>query len=309
MKKRIAVVLLLGSFLVVKSVFARSFDEIHDYDQSFVINIPSRNIKITKSFVKVTDENDTPYYDVNPTQTIFTNWDFYEEVDADFTLEYLQAFSKITYFGYGYQGKRTNAYYYATQYLMYQVFKDMPPTYELKEGSDDYLAPLIREIENNMESVTFSLKDFTTKDTTYEITNSYIVDNFTVQGEHINVTNEDKKIKIEFLDNQKEYVLDFEPKNMCNNNKVWKAGGVRLFKRSEVCEQDYQVKVTYQIDEKEETSTSTSKDIPKKEILNETKKEKKKESVEVKVPSTGKNEFPYSIFICLIGAIWCVLKK
>lgn len=307
MKKRIAVLLLMSSFLVVKNVSARTFAEMHDYEQSFAIFTPKNNVTITKSLVKVTDEENTPYYDVNPPITIFENWDFYEETDANFSLEQLQQISKITYFGYGYQNKRTDAYYFATQYLVFQTFKDKSITYQLKEENKNAFASSLAEMKENIENITFSLKDFVTKNTTYEITDTYIVDNFIVQGEHINVTYEDKKIIVQFLDHQKEYVLDFQPKNKCTNNKVWKAGGVQLFKRSEVCEQNYQVKVTYQNEEK--PSPSISQNNAKKENLNKKTQKAKKKSTEVKVPSTGKNDFPYSILLCLIGAILYVLKK
>lgn len=306
MKKRIAVLLLMGSFLVVKNVSARTFEEMHDYEQTFVVYTPKTNIKITKSLVKVTDEENTPYYDVSPTKTIFENFN-YEEAEANFSLEQLQQLSKITYFGYGYQNKRTNAYYFATQYLIFQTFKDKSISYQLKEENKGDFTSSLAEMKENIENVTFSLKDFVTKDTTYEINDAYIVDNFIVQGDHINVTYEDKKIIIQFLDHQKEYVLDFQPKNKCMNNKVWKAGGVQLFKRSEVCEQNYQVKVTYQNEEK--PSPSISQNNAKKENLNEKTQKAKKKSTEVKVPSTGKNDFPYSILLCLIGAILYVLKK
>lgn len=302
MKKRIVVLLLLSIFLFIKNVSARSFNEVHDYEQSFVVYFPKNNTKMIKNFVKITDEEDHPYYDVNPKQTIFKNWDFYEEVEANLTLEQIQSLSKITYFGYGYQNKRTDAYYYATQYLVYQTFKDMSVTYQLKNQNQDDLAPVVEQIKENIKNVTFSLKDFTTKDTTYEIVDPYIIDNFLVQGNHIKVISEDKKIIIQFLDNQKEYVLDFQPKNKCTNPKIWKAGGIELFRRSKVCEQNYQIKVKHQKEEKEEKPiVSISKKEPKKE--------KNQEFKEVKVPSTGKNEFPYSIVLCLFGAILYVLKK
>lgn len=309
MKKRIVVLLLMSSFLIVRSVSARSFNENYEYAHTFRIDIPNSKT-VTKSFIKITDEQDTPYYNVYPHVSFYSHLNNYEEKQVDMSLDKLQGFSKISYFGYGYQGKKTDAYYFATQFLMYQLFSNHSTIYQLQGESEDFLAPVIAEIEANINNVTFSLKDFVTKNTTYEITDPYIVDNFIVQGEHTNVTYEDKKIIIQFLDHRKEYILDFQPKNKCANSKVWKAGAIQLFKRSEVCEQNYQVKVTYQEEEKEEKpSTSTSQNNAKKENLQKTTQKEKKESIEVKVPSTGKNGFPYSILLCLIGVIVCVLKK
>lgn len=339
MKKRILFSLfILCSFLFVKNTWARSFIEEKENAYKFKIYIPSSKMSMIHSFIKITDEEGKAYYDVSPKVTLFEDLDDYVEKPANFDIDMLQKFSKITYFGYGYQEQKEDVYYYATQYLLYKTFSDINASVLFEDQNSNYLDPYLAEIEKNIETVSFSLEDFTTTKDTYEITDSYIVDNFTVEGDHIKVSSENNKIIVHFLEEQENYLLHFYPKNICENITIWTTMNIKLFSRREVCEKEYSVAVTYQkeelnnqeppiveddnsIQDNQESATSTPNEQDKNNIEENPKVEEKQEieleetentdknSIEVPVPSTYKNQFPFLNLWYFIGVLYYVFKK
>lgn len=339
--------ILVGSIFLVQNVHARAFKE-EQFASKFDLYIKNDKTHLRKNFKKITDEEDHPFYDVSPTRTSYFKRDDYELKLSSLDKETLEQISKIMYFGYGYENRKSNAYYFATQYLIYQTFSTVDTTVELNDMDVDYMEEEIRKIEESEKSVTFSLKDFTADKTVYEIVDSYIVDNFTVEGKDISVSYEKGKIVIIFLHELESYELRFVPKNECKDTQVWSTLNMELLERGTVCEQEYQVHVKLEKKKQEESNEKTEDKIEdtenteienkKEEIENpevtdkiEEKEEAKQPNeevskeaeqeipipiedgdfsmLEVNVPNTKKNRSFLIEILCLLGSCYYVFKK
>lgn len=163
----------------------------------------------------------------------------------------------------------------------------------------------------------------------YEIEDSYIIDNFIVQGEDISVSYENGKIVVEFLHELENYTLRFVPKNECKDVNVWSTLNMELLERGNVCEQEYLVDVQLENKKQEEIENTDKEDKEDKTEENEEIKQPEVESskdqenellpipiddnefsmLEVNVPNTKQNRpFLFEI-LCLLGSCYFVFKK
>lgn len=289
MKKRIIFISLccICSVLFLPNVSARGFIEEKNFNYKFDISQKGINTHLIKKFSKITDEEGIPYYEITPRVDFFNNRDDYKEKITSIDSNMLERFSKIMYFGYGYKKQNEDAYYFATQYLIYQEFKDLNIVYNMDNVESHFMDKEINEILENIKNVTFSLTDFTTKENVFEITNSYIIDNFKVTGSDIEVSYEKEKIKILFLKENQNYDLHFQPKNTCKDVLVWSSLGMELLGKQEVCEKEYQISVQYESNQKEDSDL----EITEKEELNTPSKDENKEPIEeTKKPEVDKED-------------------
>lgn len=331
MKKIITVfcLFMISSSLFIKRARAEVFIEEVKPNAKFVVyNTINTNQKI-KDFVKIKDNNGVTLYDITPMQSHFIGKN-YTKKDAYFTRTQLADFAKLAYFGYGYNGKISDEYYFATQYLIYQTFDYLQVSYQKNDVTSDHLKTEIAEIEEDMKE-SFSLRDFTIDSLVYELNDSYLVDNFTIEGENIDVAYEKEKIIINFLNNQEQYNLIFKPKNNCSKFQVWKEVNIELFPRMPICETEHQVLVENSLYKNEESVISKDKNEEKSDELLQIKDEvsKKEEQVkdtlvledkvedenptlskeEVAVPNTYKNAFSWHYLLLILGSTVLFLKK
>lgn len=340
MKKRIVflILFLLGSISFTQNVWAKKFTEERTANNEFDIYTPSTRVHIIKTFTKITDEEGDPLYELSPKISFFSKLN-YTEKESSFNVETLQKFSKIMYFGYGYKNHNTDAYYFATQYLLYQVFEGISTTYKQNDVESDHLQNEINEIERNIQNVTFTISDFTTSKNIFEITDSYVVDNFTVKGDNIDVSYEEDKMILTFLNEKEQYKLTFVPKNICKNTTIWTDMNIILMERREICEQEYPVVVTIKKEEtkeehpkqeepkqddtdsdesnqeeKEQEDNNFQQNSNKVNSKNDTTQDTKNDSnqeemIEVEVPNTSKSSFSFPTIILLLGTMYYVYKK
>lgn len=349
MKKRILFFCILAAsgFCFIPQVKAKAFQEVQNKSYKMDLFIPSRSTHLVKDFVKITDESGLPFYEVTPKRSFFSERDDYVLKEASLDIELLEKLSKIMYFGYGYNGNTTDAYFLATQYLIYEAFDDLVLTKKFEEG---FIEKEMEEIEKNIQNVSFSLQDFSTTKKTYSIADKYIVDNFIVKGDKIKVIYEKEKIIIDFLE-EGTYDLQFQPKNQCQEVQVWTAVGIELLNMTEVCEKEYTVSVQVlkeegkeEIEEIEkpdakvpENNEEEKKEPPLQEedfpITEETPEEKEENyqdveianknekveeiqeiediesSLEVSVPNTHKYSWKFLAIFLWLGNIYYVYKK
>lgn len=339
MKKRIIIVsFFICSFLMfASSSEAKGFNE-NQLASKFDLYIYSSKMHLRKNFKKITDEEGVPLYEISPTISNFSNLKDYELKLSSLEKEQKEMLSKILYFGYGYNHQNSDSYYFATQYLVYKTFSTVNTTYDLINLDSNYMTKEIEEIENKIKSVSFSLKDFTTDSTIYSIEDKYIIDNFTILGEDVKISNEEEKIKLEFLGDKENYILYFHPKNKCQDTYVWTTTNIELLSRGTVCEKEYKVMVQIKkenpennkSEEKEEENKEESTNGSEKEEIKPPKEENKEEStnssdgeelresdffdedtiqISVPVPNTAKKNFFLLEIICFLGSLYFVFKK
>ncbi len=313
MKKKIVFLSLfvLCSWGFLKKTYARSFVEERKYNYKFDVYIKRNKSHLIKSFSKVMDEKGNPLYEVSPTMTFFNRRDDYREKAGTFDIKLLESISKIMYFGYGYQNQNTDAYYFATQYLIYKLFNTIDIRYTLNNEKSNFMNEEILKIEENIKTVHFSLQDFISDEKTFVISDSYIVDNFNVIGKDIDIVYEKDKIVITFLKDDAEYLLKFQPKNACEKVNIWGTMSIELLPKQEVCEKEYQISVKYlkeENNEKEEEFQELEEEQIKVEE-SETSMDTDEEIVEVLVPNTFKKKLFLSIWIILFGGVIYVFKK
>lgn len=333
MKKRIVVscFVVVCSMLFFTTVRAKSFTEEVRPNSKFSIYIPLSKITLLKDFTKITDEAGIPLYEVSPTMSYYKG-SSYELRDAYMTLDRKKSLVKIAYFGYGYENRKSDEAYFATQYLLYQVFSNIEVTYQVDGVESDVLKGEMAAIKKDMQSVSFDLEDFTTKKKTYEITKPYLVENFLVEGDDINVLYEKDKTIVTLLNDKDEYPLTFVPKTDCNHLQIWNYMNTELLNRMPICEEEHKVTVTYigkKTEEKPENpmpeeqpekpsdeNASNKNENENKEQVEQISQNKKEETMkrneeakEVHVPNTYKSDYSFLFFLGCLGVAYFVFKK
>lgn len=323
MKKRMIMIsfFFVGCFLFMKYPQAKAFQE-NQLASKFDLYIYSSKMHLRKNFRKITDENGIPLYDVSPTITSFSNLKDYKMELSQLDREQIEILSKIMYFGYGYNNHKSDSYYFATQYLIYKTFPILNTTYDLIDLAEDYMTKEIQEIEKSVEKVSFSLQDFTTKSSSYIIDDAYILDNFTIEGDDVNVFYENNKIKLLFIGERETYSLRFYPKNSCQDTYVWTSTNINLLSRGTVCEKEYEVVVRIEKETENENGDVEEIEKPEEEIPDKEDKVEEtlnkepifqnfegQNTVKVTVPNTKKNSFYFLEFIFLLGNFYFVFKK
>lgn len=334
MKKSILVIglVLFSNFLFIHNTQARAFNE-EQFASKFDLYVIKSKNHLRKNFKKITDDSGNPFYEVSPTSTSYFNREDYELKLSHLDKESLKRISKIMYFGYGYENRKTNAYYFATQYLIYKTFSEVETNYELNEVEANFMENEIKEIEADIKSVTFSLENFVIKESFFEIKDAYILDNFTVKGDNIAISYKKDKIRIDFLNKEKEnYELQFIPKNSCDSVYIWNSINMELLNRGNICEKEYKINVqieketgeekeeqpdlTDKIEDKTEENDKVHTEVKPEESTNEPTKEEIVDVIEIEdsitevnVPSTGKNSFFIFEILYFLGSFYYVFKK
>lgn len=318
MKKRI-VVCCLGvacSMLFFAKVNAKSFTEEVRANSTFSIYIPLSKITLVKNFTKITDEYGNPLYEVSPKMSYSVGRSDYVERDAYFRKDILKKFSQTLYFGYGYKDRKSEEAYFATQYLLYQILDDIEASYQVDGVESNILQEEMVAIQKDIESISFSLNNFTTTKDTYEIDTPYLVENFQIKGENIDVSYENDKIIVTFLNQKNHYDLTFVPKNDCNHMQVWNSISTELMARMPICEEEHRVSVTYKREEKPSQDTETVENIANKTETEDNDERKNSESSqndgdfqEVYVPDTYQSNCSFLLLVGLLGVTYFVFKK
>lgn len=324
MKKRIVVscFVVVCSMLFFTTVRAKSFTEEVRPNSKFSIYIPLSKITLLKDFTKITDEDGIPLYEVSPTMSYYKG-SSYELRDAYMTLDRKKSLVKIAYFGYGYENRKSDEAYFATQYLLYQAFSNIEVTYQVDGVESDVLKEEMAAIKKDMQSVSFDLEDFTTKKKMYEITKPYLVENFLVEGDDISVSYEKDKTVVTLLNEKDEYTLTFVPKTDCDHLQIWNSMNTELLNRMPICEEEHKVMVTYVGEKTEEQPENPMPEEPSYEentnnkgqveqVSQDKKGETTKRNVEteeVHIPNTYQSDYSFLFFLGCLGVTYFVFKK
>lgn len=310
MKKRIVVIFLLGSFLFVRQVSAKAFNEKLIF-QEYSIKTYRANpvISTARHIFYFTDSEKNVYYFLNPTANFFQG-NAYPANISNVEEEILKEISRVIYYGYGYKNQNSLEYYAATQYLLFNAYKEYTITFIDEERNQvNLFQEEIAQIEKNLEKSEFQLEDFQTTKTTFEIEEEYIVKHFEVKGENIQAEEKDNKIEITLLNDKEEYTLEFIPKADCTNVEVFGRNNDTQFIHMDlVCENTYTRKVYVEKEEIPSQNQMEDKENTIHKLKNEVGTSKKKETI-VSVPATGKNSSIWILLLFLLGDAYYVFKK
>lgn len=323
MKKRIGyLVIVLCSFFGILNVQAKVFNEVRDYENYFLLEEGEN--KLYKFFITIADANGTKYFNVRPhvSYAPLLNYIAYNEM---LPIDMLVDFSKIIYFGYGYEGNITDDYYYATQYLLYERAMKKGSSLRVvdatKTEESSRLDSILPEIRSQVKKHTFSLSDKTVNEKKLVIEDAYVLKNFTVSGENVEIYQREDSLEVNLLLGT-DFVLNFQPKSVCTarNMKLWEMqekGILLLHMDRKLCEQEYSIQIHYEEPAVEEE--------PKEELLPPSKEEIKEESTangeeniasdnkefvqEFEVPSTSKYSLSWLYLLFLLGNVYYVFKK
>ncbi len=345
MKKNLVsfMIVVFSSFaFLISSVQAKKFKEIDRYTgYYFKITEKEGSFFSSQKTMKILDDENKGYFAINP-RSVFYYSKEYELQDIDVDKEIMQEISKVLYYGYGYQNQTTDAYYFATQYLVYEAFKDYNVVL-----TNNYSVPVnayseeIKQIKKNIEENAFSYPALSTKKDTIEIEDAYILKHFTITGEHLEVSEEENKMTIILLDDLEDYTLSFIPKLDCTTLKMWQNEDLKYIHMDTICENPYTSTIHFERpveeqqpeQEKEEPKTPEENESKKEESIEtedkekkpeepidtdsvETEKDEKEEAVEeemlqeiLPVPSTSKDSFAFLIVLAFLGFSYYVFKK
>lgn len=305
---------------LLPNVTAKKFIEEHSMKNYFEIYYENKANKLYTSFYKFTDEEGKKYYNITPRKIFFQKQE-YQLVSTDISKEILSLYSKILYFGDGYQGVSSDLYYFATQYLLIQSM----PNYHIRVvntsfQTDTVLDGAIEEIQKRMDTHTFGLTDFTTSEKEYIIKDAYIVNHFLVTGENIDVFYDKEEIKVTFLQEQEEYLLHFQPKKTCEDYSVWQNNdGVQYLHMDLVCEEAREIKIYYERKEEQGPLEDLEGQEPSDSVNKEDSSISNGEQVtldnptmdiyEISVPDTAKYRLDWLFWLLFLGNVYYVFKK
>lgn len=307
MKKRIVVfvsLFVVGCF-GCKDVYAKTFQEKIDFQNYFYIyNGFSGTYPFFNTFF---DEKGKAYFSVTP-HVAFMPKQNYTEVDSSYSKEEIFEYSKILYYGYGYQGDVSLSSYYATQYLLFEHAMEEGYTIQVVDASkleeDPCLDKAIFRLRERMKKQAFSLQDTVLKEKTYVISDPYILEHFSVAGDQVKVSKQEDRLEIILLEGSS-FVLHFYPNVSCEQIKVWKdSRGTTLFGENQFCEKEYSITLRY-----EPIIEENLKEDP---VITETSEEKKEETSEVRtfaVPSTDRYTISWLFILLFLGNIYYGFKK
>lgn len=310
MKKRIAVLLLLGScFLLLKQVFAKSFNEDICFPEYRIKkSMINSSMALIDSIKCLTDKEGKTFYFLNPMANFFYGNGYSANI-SNVEEKTLKEISRIIYYGYGYKEQSSLEYYVATQYLLFKAYKEYTIAF-LDKGSNQVF-PFqneIAQIEKNLEKNEFQFEDFTTTKKFFEVEDEYILKHFHIQGENIKAEEKKDKIGITLLKDKEDYTIEFIPKVDCSNVEVYGRNGATQFIHMDlICENTYSRTIHVKQEEKENIKIEQSEEVKDESSLN-IKKKKEKENT-VHVPATGKHSYTWIILLFLLGDAYYVFKK
>lgn len=307
MEKKILFLVIL--FLIISKVNAKVLD-VSSFKEEYFYKITSKDgITKLKPLKKVEDEKGVSYYDITPNYGDLEITEFKEEMPS-LEKEQLKSISKIIYYGYGYKDHKSDNYYYATQYLIYKTFEDIDIAFYDNKEEIELFKKEILEISNLIDNKIFTLEDESVKNTLYTIKDEDILNNFKVEGNHLNTNINNKEININLLDELDDYVIHFKAKNDCSNIKTLKSNvGLEYIHMDSICEKDYQINLHYEkevLDNtiNEEEQSNEEEIVTYSEVISESVDE---DAITVSVPSTSKSDATISSLI-LLGALFYGIK-
>ncbi len=327
MKKNIisfALVVVGSLTLFVHSVYAKKFTETSMYF-NYYLKITENNSTFynTKRLIKIEDEQSRGYFSINP-RSLFYFEQEYEENKIDVDEKVMKEISKILYYGYNYNNQNANEYYFATQYLVDKAFRNYTVTFVNNyENPITIFTKEIAQIEKNIKENSFSYPDLTTENKQMEITDSYILKHFKIEGEHMKVIEDDKRILIELEDDLEDYILHFIPKLDCGALKMWQNNDSKYIYMDTICENAYTSNIHYEkkiedSNSKEEhleengSNENFSQDLQIENNIKENDNQKEEDLVVeemVPVPNTFKNSVSILLYLFLFGNTYYVFKK
>lgn len=323
MRKRIAILWGIGVFfLFTPPVLAKTFNEKKIPEYTIKTSGKNPTISISGGVYKVTDEKNLLYFAINPTNNFF-HGSHYISKTSNLSDKQWEKISKIIYYGYGYQNQNTDAFYLATQFLIYKTFTQYEISFiDADRNKISLLEKEIEQIQKNIETSHFLFEEFTTTEKSFLITDSYILNNFTIKGDNLKIVESDKNIKITLLDDLEEYSLQFIPKTNCTNIEIWGSSNSKneqYVHMDSICENTYSRTVHLKKQdvkvEKDKTNiienNSNNEEIENENNKNDINMERTENFTEelVRVPSTKKSSFFNFFLLLLLGNFYFIIKK
>ena len=321
MKKRIGLlVVVVCSFFGMMQGEAKTFNDVRNYNNYFLI--ANEEKELYKFFNMILDVEDNVYFNISP-HASYAPQQVYATYKGLLPIDLLVDFSKILYFGYGYDENITEDYYYATQYLLFERTMKSGSQIRVVDSTktmeDDRLEEAIMRIRDDIKKHSFSFDETNVQEKKLVIADPYLLENFTVSGQNMNIVVLENQIEVTLLDGT-DFVLDFYPKNACSqkNIKLWEEEkkGILLLRMDKLlCEKEYSISIHYEAPIEENGKedlvfpSEEKPNIESGEVETITISDDEELVQEFYVPNTSKYSLLWLYILIFLGNVYYVFKK
>ncbi len=300
--KKIILILVLLSLMSVKKVRADILSL--EQNPNYYFKLSKKNLgSITSKMYKISKDGKF-YYNVRPTVSMFERKN-YVKADLLLDLDIYKKITKVMYYGYGYKNHLDDAYYFATQFLIYELLDDFTVEIVDKDKKkSDYAGNEIAKIKKTIAEEEFKSRKYVINSNYLELTDPRIIEDFDLISDEINLKKIDKGYLVEFKEEKDLYEISLKAKNkilpadywqgtdsadVLGLKGKWEDDSVLLVERKYLKEDD-------KIPEEQDLTTNNKE----YEII---------ENLEVEMPDTFKNNSTLLLILFLIGNLYYVYKK